>query len=87
MQFEYAGKMRSRKPTLRRLKSLALLFRIPMPFRLRLYRLGQVCSGRPRVLPYLSWLPLPGDHYLINHKGDLEVRDNEGLISVCNNVE
>ena len=27
-----------------------------------------------------------GDHYLINRKGDLEVRDNQGLISVCRKV-
>ena len=26
------------------------------------------------------------DHYLINRKGDLEVRDDEGLISVCKKV-
>ena len=28
-----------------------------------------------------------GDHYLINRKGDLEVRDDHGLISVCKKVE
>ena len=28
-----------------------------------------------------------GDHYLINHKGDLELRDNKGLISVCKKVQ
>jgi DNA-directed RNA polymerase subunit RPC12/RpoP len=28
-----------------------------------------------------------GDHYLINRKGDLEVRDNQGLITVCKKVK
>jgi hypothetical protein len=28
-----------------------------------------------------------GDHYLVNSNGDLEVRDNQGLISVCKKVD